>query len=57
MGKGGRMKNLRSLEPGDEVLTTTHMLVSDIFRQLTTFVVVLDVMTKFSKTGSVFFFR
>ena len=55
MGKGGRMKNLRSLEPGDEVLTTTHMLVSDIFRQLTTFVVVLDVMTKFSKTGSVFF--
>ena len=49
------MKNLRSLEPGDEVLTTTHMLVSDIFRQ--TFVVVLDVVTKFSKTGSVFFFR
>lgn len=33
------------------------MLVSDIFRQLATFVVVLDVVTKFSTTGSVFFFR
>ena len=32
---------------GDDVLTTTHMLVSGIFRQLTTFVVVLDVLTKF----------
>ena len=43
--------------PGDDVVTTTHMLVSGIFRQLTTFVVVLDVVTKFSKIGSVFFFR
>ena len=42
---------------GDDVLTTTHMLVSGIFRQLTTFVVVLDVVTRFSKIGSVFFFR
>ena len=43
--------------PGDDVLTTTHMLVSGIFRQLTTFVVVPDVVTRFSKIGSVFFFR
>ena len=42
---------------GDNVLTTTHMLVSGIFRQLTTFVVVPDVVTRFSKIGSVFFFR
>ena len=45
---GGRWgKNWRSLEPGDDILTTTRMLVSGIFRQLTTFVVVLDVLTKF----------
>ena len=42
---------------GDDVLTTTLMLVSGIFRQLTTFVVVLDVVTRFSKIGSAFFFR
>ena len=36
-------KNGRSLEPGDDILTTTHMLVSGIFRHLTTFVVVLDI--------------
>ena len=35
------------MEPGDDVLTTTRMLVSGIFRQLTTFVVVLDGLTKF----------
>ena len=40
-------KNWRSLEPGDDILTATRMLVSGIFRQLTTFVVVLDVLTKF----------
>ena len=34
-------------EPGDDILTATRMLVSGIFRQLTTFVVVLDVLTKF----------
>ena len=45
---GGRWgKNWRSLEPGDDILTATRMLVSGIFRQLTTFVVVLDVLTKF----------
>ena len=50
-------KKLTKSGPGDDVLTTTHMLVSGIFRQLTTFVVVLDVVTRFSKIGSVFFFR
>ena len=50
-------EELTKCGPGDDVLTTTHMLVSGIFRQLTTFVVVLDVVTKFSKIGSVFFFR
>ena len=45
---GGRWgKNWRSLEPGDDILTTTRILVSGIFRQLTTFVAVLDVLTKF----------
>ena len=40
-------KNWPSLEPGDDILTATRILVSGIFRQLTTFVVVLDVLTKF----------
>ena len=40
-GGGEVGKNWRSLEPGDNVLTTTYMIVGDIFRQLTTFVVVL----------------
>ena len=43
--------------PGDGVLTTTHILVSGIFRQRTTFIVVLDVVTKFSKIGNVFFLQ
>ena len=55
-GWGGGEELTRS-GPGDDVLTTKHMLVSGIFRQLTTFVVVLDVVTRFSKRGSVFFFR
>ena len=55
-GWGGG-EELTKSGPGDDVLTTTHMLVSGIFRQLTTFVVVLDVVTRFSKIGSVFFFR
>ena len=42
-GGGEVGKNGRSLEPGDDILTTTHMLVSGIFRQITTFVVVLDI--------------
>ena len=33
-GGGEVGKNWRSLEPGDDVLTTTHMLVRGIFRQL-----------------------
>ena len=53
--RGG--EELTKSGPGDDVLTTTHMLVSGIFRQLKTFVVVLDFLTKFSKIGSVFFFR
>ena len=42
---------------GDDVLTTTHVLVSGIFSQFIPFVVVLDVVTKFSRIGSVFFLR
>ena len=56
-GGWGGGEELTKSGPGDDVLTTTHMLVSGIFRQLTTFVVVLDVVTRFSKIGSVFFFR
>ena len=56
-GGWGGGEELTKSGPGDDVLTTTHMLVSGIFRQLTTFVVVLDVVTKFAKIGSVFFFR
>ena len=56
-GGWGGGEELTKSGPGDDVLTTTHMLVSGIFRQLKTFVVVLDVLTKFSKIGSVFFFR
>ena len=56
-GEWGGGEELTKSGPGDDVLTTTHMLVSGIFRQLTTFVVVLDVVTRFSKIGSVFFFR
>ena len=36
---------------------STRMLVSGIFKQLRTFVVVPDVLSKFSKIGNVFFFR
>ena len=53
----GGGEELTKSGPGDDVLTTIHMLVSGIFRQLTTFVVVLDVVTRFSKMGSAFFFR
>ena len=56
-GGWGGGEELTKSGPGDDVLTTTHMLVSGIFRQLATFVVVLDVVTRFSKIGSVFFFR
>ena len=56
-GRWGGGEELTKSGPGDDVFTTTHMLVSGIFRQLTTFVVVLDVVTRFSKIGSVFFFR
>ena len=56
-GGWGGGEELTKSGPGYDVLTTTHMLVSGIFRQLTTFVVVLDVVTRFSKIGSVFFFR
>ena len=56
MGREG--KNWRGLEPGDDVLTTGDtMLVSGIFKQLRTFVVVPDVLSKFSKTENLFFFR
>ena len=56
-GRWGGGEELTKSGPGDDVLTTTHMLVSGIFRQLEIFVVVLDFLTKFSKIGSVFFFR
>ena len=36
---------------------STRMLVSGIFKQLRTFVVVPDVLSKFSKIGNVFFLR
>ena len=56
MGREG--KNWRGLEPGDDVLTTGDtMLVSGIFKQLRTFVVVPDVLSKFSKIENLFFFR
>ena len=32
-------------------------LISGIFKQLRTFVVVIDVLSKFSKIGNLFFFR
>ena len=56
-GGWGGGEELTKSGPGDDVLTTTHMLVSGIFRQLTPFVVGLDVVTKFSRIGSVIFFR
>ena len=56
-GGWGGGEELTKSRPGDDVLTTTHMLVSGIFRQLKIFVVVLDFLTKFSKIRSVFFFR
>ena len=34
-----------------------RMLVSGIFKQLRTFVVVINVLSKFSKIGNLFFFR
>ena len=46
----------QGLEPEDDVLTT-HMLVSSIFKQLRTFVVVPDILSKFLKIENVFFFR
>ena len=55
-GGWGGGEELTKSGPRDDVLTITHMLVSGIFRQLTTFLV-LDVVTKFSKIGSVSFFR
>ena len=42
----------RGLEPGDDVLKT-HMLVSGIFKQFRTFVVVPDVLSIYSKIGNV----
>ena len=55
MGREG--KNWRGLEPGDDVLTTGDtVLVSGIFKQLRTFVVVPDVLSKFSKTVNLSFF-
>ena len=45
MGREG--KNWRDLEPGDDVLT--------IFKQLRTFVVVPDVLSKFSKIENIIF--
>ena len=56
-GGWGGGEELTKSGPGDDVLTTAHMLVSGIFRQLKIFVVVLDFLTKFSKIGGVFFFR
>ena len=56
-GGWGGGEELTKSGPGDDVLTTTHMLVSGIFRQLKIFVVVLDFLTKFSKIRGVFFFR
>ena len=53
-GGWGGGEELTKSGPGDDVLTTAHMLVSGIFRQLKTFVVLLDFLTKFSKIGSVF---
>ena len=47
MGREG--KNWRDLEPEDDVFT--------IFKQLRTFVVVPDVLSKFSKIENLFFFR
>ena len=38
-------------------LAIKRMLVSGIFKQLRTFVVVPDVLSKFSKTENLFFFR
>ena len=55
-GEWGGGEELTKTGSGDDVLTTTYMLVSGI-RQVTNFFVVLDVVTKFSKTGSFFFFR
>ena len=41
-GGWGGGEELTKSGPGDDVLTTTHMLVSGIFRLVTTVVVVLD---------------
>ena len=48
-GMGREGKNWRDLEPGDDVFT--------IFKQLRTFLVVPDVLSKFSKIENLFFFR
>ena len=46
MRRWGGGEELTKSGTWDDVLTTTHMLVSGIFRPLTTFVVVLGVVTK-----------
>ena len=56
-GGGEGRENWRGLEPGDDVLAIKRMLVSDIFKQLRTFVIVPDVLNKFSKIENLFFFR
>ena len=48
------------LELGNDVLITCkafNTLVSSIFEELRTFVIVPDVLSKFSKTGNIFLFR
>ena len=57
MGREG--KNWRGLEPGDDVLTTCHKtLASQRYLQAAeAFVVVPDVLSKFSKIENLFFFR
>ena len=56
-GGGGREK-WRGLEPRDSLQLakrSTRMLVSSSFKQLRTFVIVSDVLIKFSKIRNIFF--
>ena len=52
---GGWGEELTRLEPGDDVPTTCKAI--NTHSQLGTFVVVPDVLRKFSKIGNAFFFR
>ena len=57
-GGGGGREKLRGMEPRDSLQLakrSTRMLVSSSFKQLRTFVIVSNVLIKFSKIRNIFF--